>query len=208
MILLASVCLAVLLGSIPTGLWMGRLKGVDIRQHGSGNVGATNVYRVVGKLPGVLVLAVDVAKGWAPVAVISPKAVAWGAGISPEAMEILLAMAAVFGHIWNPWLQFRGGRGVATGLGALLGLDPRVGWGAAGVWTATAWFSRYVSVSSIAAAFSAPFLMVILGLPNLWVVGTVAVSLAIIARHRPNILRLLHGEEPRIGSASPEGSPK
>ncbi len=208
MILLASVCLAVLLGSIPTGLWMGRLKGVDIRQRGSGNVGATNVYRVVGKLPGLLVLAVDVAKGWFPVAVISPKAVAWGAGISPEAMDILLAMAAVFGHIWNPWLQFKGGRGVATGLGALLGLDPRVGWGAAGVWTAAAWFSRYVSVSSIAAAFSAPFLMVILGLPNLWVVGTVAVSLAIIARHRPNILRLLHGEEPRIGSLPPEGSAK
>lgn len=208
MILLASVCLAFLLGSIPTGLWMGRLKGLDIREHGSGNVGATNVYRVAGKLPALVVLAVDLAKGWVPVAVVAPKAIALGVGISAESTKILLAVAAVGGHIWNPWLQFKGGRGVATGLGVLLGLDPRVGWSALGVWVATAWFTRYVSVSSIAAAFSAPFLMVILNLPSLWVVGAVAVSLNIIARHRPNILRLLHGEEPRIGSRSSEGPAK
>lgn len=199
MIVLACFCAAYLLGSIPTGLWMGRLRGVDVRRHGSGNIGATNVTRVVGKPAGFFVLVVDVAKGWFPVVWLAPRAVEWGTSMDPQLLKILLAVAAVSGHIWNPFLQFKGGRGVATGLGVLLGLDLRVGLGAFAVWLLAAALTRYVSVASIASAFSAPFLMAILGLPILWVLGGIFVSLGVIGRHRPNILRLLHGEESRIG---------
>ena len=193
------LCAAYLIGSIPTGLWMGRLlKGVDVRRFGSGNVGATNVYRVVGKLPGLMVLLVDAAKGWVPVVLLAGPACGGGEGLGPESLKILLGMAAVAGHIWNPFLQFRGGRGVATGLGVLFALDPRVGACSLGVWLTTLVLTRYVSVASITAAFCAPFLILFLGHSTLWVLGGVAVSLAIIARHRPNLLRLLQGEEHRI----------
>lgn len=203
MILLPLLCAAYLLGAIPTGLLIGRLmKGIDIRRHGSGNVGATNVARVIGKLPGFFVLAVDVAKGWLPVVFLAPIAARIGGQpISPEAVKLLLGLAAVAGHIWNPFLQFQGGRGVATSLGLLLGLDLRVALSVLGVWVIVAWVSRYVSVASISAALAAPFLIAWLGLSILWVLGAVGVSLAVIARHRPNILRLLHGEEHRIGSS-------
>lgn len=186
---IALLCGAYLLGAFPTGVLMGRLvKGVDVRRHGSGNVGATNVYRVVGKIPGLLVLLMDAAKGWFPVAVMAP-----------EGLKILFGAAAVAGHIWNPFLQFQGGKGVATALGVLLGLDARVALATTAVWLLVALTSRYVSVASIAAALAAPFVMAFLGLPLGWIFGSIAVSLSIIARHRPNILRLLHGEEPRFG---------
>ena len=200
MITLASLCLAYLLGAIPTGLIAGRLKGIDVRQHGSGNVGATNVARVVGKLPGLLVLLIDAAKGWLPVTLLASKGIQMGVGIPADSFRMLLGLTSVAGHIWNPFLEFKGGRGVATGLGVLLGLDWRVGLGALAIWMIVAFFSRYVSVASIASAFSAPFFMVLFGLPTVWVLGGIGVSLAIIARHRPNILRLLHGDEHRIGS--------
>ena len=199
MIVLTALCLAYLLGSIPTGLIVGRLRGVDVRKHGSGNVGATNVTRVVGKLPGLLVLGVDVAKGWIPVTWLSAQAVSLGAGLSPEVLRILLGVASVAGHIWNPFLQFRGGKGVATGLGVLIGLDWRVGAGTTGVWLLAAFLTRYVSVASICAAMAAPFLLLVFGKPTFWILGGIGVSLAILWRHRPNILRLLHQEEHRIG---------
>ena len=200
MILIPAICIAYLLGSIPTGLLVGRLvKGVDVRQHGSGNVGATNVYRVAGKLPGILVLIVDLLKGWFPVAVLAAHAHALGAGASFETLKIGTGVTAVAGHIWNPFLQFKGGKGVATALGVLFGLDARLGLACLGLWILTVALTRYVSVGSVAAAFAAPFLMSMMGMPTSWVFGGIAVALAIIARHRPNLLRLLHGEENRAG---------
>lgn len=200
MILLSALCLAYLMGSIPTGLIAGRLKGVDVRKHGSGNVGATNVARVVGKLPGLLVLWVDAAKGWVPVALLAPKAVELGSPLSLDSLRILLGVAAVAGHIWNPFLQFQGGKGVATAIGVLIGLDGRVALGASAIWLVAAWWTRYVSAASISAALAAPFLMLLFGAPTGWVLGCIGVSLAILWRHRPNILRLLQREERRIGS--------
>lgn len=200
MILLTALCIAYLLGSIPTGLILVRLtKGLDVRQHGSGNVGATNVARVAGKLPGLFVLIVDLLKGWAPVTVVAGQASALGAGVSAESLKILLGLAAVSGHIWNPFLQFKGGKGVATALGVLLGLDPRVGLACLAIWIGVVAATGYVSVASISAAFCAPFLFTLFGLPTAWALGAIAVALAIIARHRPNLLRLLHGEEHRFG---------
>ena len=187
---LALYCAAYLFGSIPTGVLVGRLRGVDVRRQGSGNIGATNVARVVGRLPGLLVLIVDVAKGWIPVAVL---------GSWVPVSKILLGMAAVTGHVWNPFLQFQGGKGVATALGVLLGLDLRVALGTLGVWIAVAAVTRYVSVASVSAALAAPFLMLFFGLPTSWILGAIGVGLAIMARHRPNFLRLIHGEENRIG---------
>ncbi len=199
MILIPLLCAAYLLGSIPTGVLVGRfVKGVDVRQHGSGNVGATNVARVVGKVPGLLVLAVDMVKGWLPVAFFGPVAVHWGSGVSADTARILLGVAAVAGHIWNPFLQFQGGKGVATALGVLFGLDRRIGFGALGVWVGVAVLTRYVSVASVSAAVAAPFLMALLALPTSWILGGIGVGLAIVARHRPNFLRLLHGEEHRM----------
>jgi len=196
----ALLCGAYLLGAFPTGILMGRLvKGVDVRHHGSGNVGATNVYRVVGKLPGLLVLVIDTAKGWFPAAVMASWVGADGFGLPMETIRISFGVAAVAGHIWNPFLQFKGGKGVATALGVLLGLDARVALATTAVWLLVALTTRYVSAASIAAALAAPFAMAFLGLPLFWIFGGIAVSLSIIARHRPNILRLLHGEEHRFG---------
>lgn len=199
MILIAALCVAYLLGSIPTGLLVVRLtRGVDVRGQGSGNVGATNVTRVAGKLPGLFVLAVDLLKGWVPAALLAGRAAALGAGPSVQTLQILFGAAAVAGHIWNPFLQFKGGKGVATALGLLLALDPRVALGCFVVWAAAVFFTRYVSVGSVAAAFCAPFLITLLGHPASWTMGSIAVALAVIARHRPNLLRLLHGEENRF----------
>ncbi len=199
MILFPILCATYLMGAIPTGVLMGRLKGIDIRRHGSGNVGATNVARVVGKLPGFFVLLIDMGKGWVPVVILAPHAVGWGVPVTGETLKILLGITAVAGHIWNPFLQFQGGKGVATALGVLLGLDPRIAVGVLGIWLVVVFATRYVSVASVCAALGAPFLMAFLELPTNWILGSILVSCAIIARHRPNFLRLFHGEEHKIG---------
>lgn len=199
LILVSAICLSYLLGAIPTGVLMGRLFRVDIRQYGSGNVGATNVTRVLGKLPGLIVLLIDTAKGWVPAAWIAARAARMGAA-GGDWLPISLGMAAVAGHIWNPLLRFQGGKGVATALGVLLGLDIWIGVGTAGVWLWVAFFTRYVSVASVSSALVAPLLLAVFGFPISWVLGGIAVSLAILWRHRSNFLKLLHGEENRIGS--------
>lgn len=202
MIFLGLLCASYLLGGIPTGLLLGRwVKGIDIRQYGSGNVGATNVLRVVGKVPGLLVLVVDLFKGWLPVALFPSFALPSGTKVPPELLKILFGMAAVSGHLWNPFLELKGGRGVATSLGVLLGLNPKVALGTFMVWVGVLLFTRYVSVASLSAALIAPFLMFLFGSPLSWLLGSIGVSLAVIARHRPNILRLIQGEEHRFGSS-------
>ena len=198
MILLPILCACFLLGSIPTGVLVGRLKGVDVRRQGSGNVGATNVYRTAGKLPGLFVLVVDGLKGWLPVAVIATWALRHDPSLAPDTTAILAGTAAVAGHIWNPFLQFRGGKGVATSLGVMIGLSYTLALWTAGVWIVVVAITRYVSVASIAAAMAAPFVMLLLGLPVHWIFGGIFVAIAIIGRHRENILRLLHGEENRV----------
>jgi glycerol-3-phosphate acyltransferase PlsY len=145
------------------------------------------------------VLLVDATKGWLPVALLAPKAVELGSPLPADSLRILLGVAAVAGHIWNPFLQFQGGKGVATATGVLIGLDWRVALGSFTVWLLAAVWSRYVSVASISAALAAPFLILLSGAPTLWVFGCIGVSLAILWRHRPNILRLLQREEHRIG---------
>lgn len=195
------LCAAYLVGGIPTGLLVGRLfRGIDVREHGSGNLGATNVARVAGKVPGILVLVIDAAKGWLPVTLLYSLWPVSGMSAAPK-IQILLGLLAVAGHIWNPFLQFRGGKGVATSLGVLLGLDPRVAVGVFLIWLAVALTTRYVSAASVSAAMAAPFLMAFLGLPTSWILGGIGISMAVVARHRENLLRLLQGEEHRFGGS-------
>ncbi|HOZ46208.1 MAG TPA: glycerol-3-phosphate 1-O-acyltransferase PlsY [Candidatus Hydrogenedentes bacterium] len=183
---------AYVLGSVPTGLWLGqRLRGIDIRQHGSGNIGATNTMRVLGKRLGSVALACDMAKGLLPVVVISAVS-SW-----PYA-PILCGAAAVAGHTASIFLQFRGGKGVATSTGVFLGLCPVPTILAAAVFALVTALTRMVSAGSISAAIA--FCVIVWALPNPWPIRVLATAMAllIILRHRANIRRILTGTENRI----------
>jgi glycerol-3-phosphate acyltransferase PlsY len=187
--LLASLAAAYAVGSIPSGFLVGRLAGIqDIRRYGSGNIGATNILRTLGWRPAVLVLALDMAKGVAGVLL------ARSAGGSP-AWQAAGGCAAMAGHMWPFTIGFRGGRGVATGLGVTLALDPVAAAVAGVVFVVVVGVTRYVSLGSISAAILS---LIALGLRGAsWgqiIVAGLGVS-AIIWRHQPNIQRLLAGQE-------------
>lgn len=196
---------AYLLGSIPFGYLIVRASGGgDVRRHGSGNIGATNVARVSGKLSGLLTLALDAAKGSLAVCLAS-----WVTGGTITGGNIrwmmVAALLALIGHLFPVWLGFRGGRGVATGAGVFLPVCWQAVVGAAAVWLIVVVFWRYVSLASLAAAASLPLLVYLLyvrepGLAPPLVVsaGTSAAMALVIWRHRPNIARLLDGSEPRF----------
>ena len=181
------------LGSIPTGLLIARWqKGVDIRQHGSGNIGMTNVLRAVGKGAAALTLVGDLAKGFIPVLL----ARAWLT--SPWAIG-LVALAAVVGHLYPLFAGFHGGKGVATTLGAFIPLLPGPLLIAFVVWAACVAFRRQVSLGSLAAAASLPIAALFWGSPTAYVLYTLVAAALIWYRHRENIQRLLAGTEPTIG---------
>lgn len=187
---------AYLLGAIPFAYLAGKtLRGIDIRQHGSGNVGATNVLRVLGKGPGAVVLALDMAKGWL--------AAAWlpGLAASPfEAWPAVLGLAAVLGHSYTCFLGFKGGKGVATSAGVLLGLAPVATLGALLVFALVLGISRMVSAASLLAALVLPPLAWQqhgAGAPVFWL--GLGLAVLIWVKHIPNIKRILAGTESRIG---------
>jgi glycerol-3-phosphate acyltransferase PlsY len=187
--LLAAGIIGYLLGSIPFGLVLTRLAGHgDIRQIGSGNIGATNVLRTGSKAAAALTLLLDLAKGWAAVAIGR----AWGADAA-----LVAAGCVIIGHMFPVWLGFRGGKGVATALGALLALAWPVALGAALVWLATALMLRYSSlaalVAAVAAAIFAPFVA-----DRATAAMIAGIALLIILRHHSNIRRLIAGTEGRI----------
>ena len=190
-----AVLVAYLIGSVPIGFLVARAFGVaDIRQHGSGNIGMTNVLRTVGRGPATVTLLGDVAKGFAAVAAASA-IVARDPHVTAAA-----AVAAVVGNCWSLFLRFRGGKGVATGLGALLYLVPWATAPAALVWLAIAASFRYVSLASITAALCVPLGAVLLRYPGSYVLAALVVSLIVVTRHRDNISRLLAGNERRLGA--------
>ncbi|MEO1297391.1 MAG: glycerol-3-phosphate 1-O-acyltransferase PlsY [Cyanobacteria bacterium J06636_16] len=199
---------AYLLGSIPTGYIVARMaKGIDIREHGSGNTGATNVFRVVGKSAGIAVLIVDLCKGLLAVLLaqqvtnlINAESATW---TSAAPWLIMLAgLLAILGHSRSIWLNWTGGKSAATGLGVLLALAWPVGLGAAGVFGLVLGLSRIVSLSSMAAASASAIVMIIMQQPMPYILLAIAGSLYVILRHRSNIERLLAGTEPRIGNHS------
>jgi glycerol-3-phosphate acyltransferase PlsY len=190
---------AYLLGSIPFGLLLVKVtQRRDIRNAGSGNIGAANVTRVAGMGPGILTLLLDAAKGYAAVWLASH----WSGGNIRWMM--VAAFLAIVGHIFPVWLRFRGGKGVATGLGVFLPICAPAVAAASAVWLLSVVFWRYASLGSIAAAASLPIFVYMLYAPGyappLAVsFGTVAIVLLVIAKHRPNIERIAAGTENRIG---------
>ncbi|MHC1758190.1 MAG: glycerol-3-phosphate 1-O-acyltransferase PlsY [Negativicutes bacterium] len=195
--LLAGVVLgAYLLGAMPFGLWIGKgLYNIDLRDHGSKNTGATNAYRVLGRWPALLVFACDTAKGMAGVYLGS---VLVGGSLA----EVLGGIAAISGHNWSVFMGFKGGRGVATGLGVIALLAPMVTAIVFGVWCIVVFLTRYVSLGSIVAAALVPPLMWCFdaGRETFWF--GVAAAAFVILRHRPNIERLLRGQELKIKAAA------
>jgi len=193
-----------LIGSIPTSIILGKaICGIDVREHGSLNPGATNTFRVLGWKIGVLVGALDIFKGYATVALV-PVVIPDGALPMGDMSAILAGFAAIAGHIWTVFAHFKGGKGVGTAFGVFVGLAPIPSCVAAAVWAALTFGTGYVSVGSIAAAAALPMSVVFLGI---WrddlslplAVISVIVGLLVIVRHRSNIGRLMRGEENRFG---------
>lgn len=185
-----------LIGSVPNGLLIGKARGIDIRQHGSGNIGATNAFRVLGKKWGILVFILDFLKGL--IAVQLAIAIG-GARLSPAASGIIGGLAAIIGHNFPCWLRFKGGKGIATSGGVLVGLLPVVTAILIPVWAIVFFTTRYVSVASIAVAVALPIIVVLLygaGGPLFWF-ALVVCALA-VWRHRSNIKRLMEGTENRF----------
>jgi acyl phosphate:glycerol-3-phosphate acyltransferase len=189
---------AYLIGAVPIGYLVGRAFGVaDIRRHGSGTIGATNVLRTAGRLPAILTLVGDIAKGY--LAVVVGAALGARSPGGDTGVVAASAVAAVIGNCWSVFLGFRGGKGVATGLGAMLRIVPLAVLPAALVWLVVTVSFRYVSLGSILAASCVPLGALLLGTPAPFVIASFAVGAIIVARHHANISRLLAGHEPKVG---------
>jgi glycerol-3-phosphate acyltransferase PlsY len=193
-----------LLGSIPFGYLAGKIRGIDIRKIGSGNIGATNVVRTLGKRYGYPVFVLDFLKGFGAVKISMSIATEarpdWG---SPEIFGILAAIASVIGHSFPLWLKFRGGKGVATSAGALFGLMPVATLIAVIIWISVFWFTRYVSVASMVTVATLPLVILILTRlnqihGNALFYSSLGIAAFVIWRHHSNLSRLMHGGETRF----------
>lgn len=194
------LALSYLLGATPTSYWVGKaFHGIDLREHGSGNLGATNAFRVLGWRSALPVMLVDVAKGFVP------------AGLFPLLVPVsfgwILAFgaAAIVGHMFSLWVGFRGGKGVATSAGVFLGLAPWAVLGAFLVWVAVVASTRYVSAGSIAAALLLPVFVALTPHEGgrALLAFTAALALFVTWAHRANLRRLVRGTETRIGGRAP-----
>ncbi|HXU92866.1 MAG TPA: glycerol-3-phosphate 1-O-acyltransferase PlsY [Gallionella sp.] len=201
MMILVFVVLAYLLGSVSFAVLMSKAFGLaDPRTYGSGNPGATNVLRSGKKIAAALTLLGDAAKGWLAVKL----AFMFGAHSAQGILIIALVALAVFlGHLFPVFLKFKGGKGVATALGALLALNVWLGLAALGTWLVIALVFRLSSLAALVAASGVPVYAMVLGLPPLWVLAAAIMSLLLIWRHKSNIQNLLAGKESRIGSKKP-----
>ena len=189
---------AYLVGSIPTAYIMGRIvKGIDIRNFGSGNVGATNVMRVLGPAAGIATLAIDILKGYLVVALLPTWASADSARL--PLWQILSCIGVIAGHNWMIFLRFEGGKGVAATAGAFLALAPLASLSAIGLWGIVVALTRYVSLGSIIAGLSLPVFMLLFHKPIAYVWFSLFLALALTLKHRGNLRRLIEGTERKIG---------
>ena len=200
---LGLVVLSYLLGALPIGFLLAKhLKGIDLRETGSGNIGSTNTMRALGRSWGLVAFLLDVGKGWLPVFVLAPLAAspADGGGLGEPILRLAYGTAAVLGHCFPIYLRFRGGKGVATGCGAVIAMDPLVFLGGAVVWLVTLAVKRFVGLASMLMGVAFP--------PLAWLsrpddtpflIGCSLLTLLIFLRHRTNIRRMRDGNEPRIG---------
>ena len=223
---IAVIVISYLIGSIPFGLLIGKMKGIDVRKEGSGNIGATNVTRIVGKGWGKLCFVLDFLKGALPVLVVSyltpkelfpfltnllPAACQQYMNQLPDPLAVLPSLAAfatVSGHIWPIYLKFKGGKGVSTAAGAILALSPLALIGAALVWVITFFTSRYVSLASILAAGSMPIFLIVLSLCKVnkasipEIILFILLAILTVLKHSSNIKRLREGTENRFDKKS------
>lgn len=189
-------CLAAyFIGSIPFGLWIGLSRGKDLRKEGSGNIGATNVFRILGWKWGVVVFLLDVCKALGP-ALFARHFIEQP--LLPTERALLVGMSAVVGHTFSPFLKFRGGKGVAAALGAVFGTTPMSATVAFGIWVVLFGFTGYVSLASILATISSAIVAGFMHEPILITVTYSVLALFILVKHIPNIKRLMRGEEHRF----------
>jgi glycerol-3-phosphate acyltransferase PlsY len=191
------------LGAIPFGYIVGRMRGVDIRAVGSGNIGATNVWRILGPKAGSIVFALDVLKGFAAT---EGTELIIGSTLPSHEHRVLIALCAVvvvLGHTFSVFLKFKGGKGIATAFGAMLGMVPVVAISCFALWGVVLYFSRIISIASIAACASTPIFLSLAKSPAEY--GIVVIILAMIGllKHLPNMQRLIAGTEPKMGVAKP-----
>lgn len=190
-----------MIGSIPTSVWVSRFFfGIDIREYGSGNAGATNSFRVMGPRLGTLVMIVDMLKGLAAVKLAYFLPFYVDNDIARTGLQIGLGLAAVLGHIFPVWADFRGGKGVATLFGLVLGISPWTALCCVGIFLLVLYLTRFVSLSSILASMAFPvFILVIFNVENhAYRVFAIAVALLVILTHQKNISRLLRGNESKV----------
>ncbi len=183
------------LGSVPTGLLVGRARGVDVRRSGSGNIGMANVLRTAGKGAAVLTMAGDMLKGFLPVLVARLL-------VENDWVVAAVALAAVVGHCWPVFLRFKGGKGVATGAGTTIALAPVVGIVLFAVWWGVVFVSRYTSLGAIVTMVAGPIAFLLTGQPLPYVLYTVVGGSLVLWRHRENARALLEGTERKIGEKS------
>ncbi|MDP2941223.1 MAG: glycerol-3-phosphate 1-O-acyltransferase PlsY [Candidatus Omnitrophota bacterium] len=203
--IITAAAISYLIGSVPTGYLFGRiLKGIDIRKFGSGNMGATNVLRVLGKKAGVTVLILDMLKGFLPVMFLGNLLIFKVAFLSPETLRVIIGLSCISGHNWTVFLNFKGGKGVATTIGVLAALAVKV----PGMklilalvlvtWLAVFIFSRVVSLASVVSGIAFPVYAFVFGQAATMKSLSVLLALFIILRHKSNLQRFLRGEEKRL----------
>jgi glycerol-3-phosphate acyltransferase PlsY len=203
--IILGIIISYLIGSIPTAYIFGRfLKGIDIRKFGSGNVGATNALRVLGKPAGITVLVLDILKGFVAVVFLGNLVVVRTASIPGETLRIILGLSCILGHNWTIFLGFKGGKGVATTFGVLLGLAIKI----AGLkvilalsiltWLVIFVITRIVSVASVLTGITLPIYMLLFKQSHILVFSSIILSIIIILRHKSNLKRALQGKESRI----------
>jgi acyl phosphate:glycerol-3-phosphate acyltransferase len=208
---LGLLILSYFIGSIPTGYLVGRSAGIDIREHGSGSTGAANVWRIIGRDKGIFVFGVDLIKGATTILLIQSanelkpianalltNGFAMNMQLQHEWIVVSSAILVILGHSYSCWIDFKGGKSVATGLGILLALNWIVALGAFGLWLVTVVMWRTTSISSLLAAIAAPSLMFFTQSPFAYKLMVCVGSLLILCRHRSNLDRLWHGTEQKI----------
>ncbi|HOW42917.1 MAG TPA: glycerol-3-phosphate 1-O-acyltransferase PlsY [Candidatus Omnitrophota bacterium] len=200
--ILPGIIVSYLIGSIPTAFIFGRLlKGIDIRQHGSGNVGATNALRTLGTVPGIIVLLLDVIKGIIPIVMIAQPLIHRTHAAHPDLILILLGISGIIGHNWTCFLNFKGGKGIATTLGVLIGLATAITGLRViillllGTWIVVFAASRIVSLASIIAALSLPVYLIVFKQSKVILTAGFILTIFVLLRHSLNFRRLIRGEE-------------
>lgn len=211
--IITGIILSYIIGSMPTAYIFGKLvKGIDIRNFGSGNMGATNAYRVLGRAPGILVLILDILKGFIAVLFVGNLVASHTQVFREEVQRILLGVSSITGHNWTVFLNFKGGKGIATTFGVLIGLSLKIaGFKYVLILTILTWLlvfliTRIVSVSSIVAAIGLPVYSIIFKESGVLKLLSILLCGFVILRHKSNLKRLLQGQEPRFSLKNPKSS--